>query len=124
MRLLAERIKTLRRAKGWSQEQPAERHPWQRSNLVDLELGRRNPSVRTLAKVAKPWLHPSMTPDEYFTPELPAEKTINIMMGALQRIWVYAQRGWSAPQPIPVEVHAAYDRLVALGFTKHLIAED
>lgn len=67
---------------------------------------------------------PSMTLDEYFTPELPAEKTINIMMGDLQRIWVYGRRGWSAPQPIPAEVRAAYDGLVALGFTKHLIAEE
>ena len=67
---------------------------------------------------------PSMTLDEYFTPELPCEKIINIMMGDLQRIWVYARRGWSAPQPIPAEVRAAYDDLVALGFTKHLIAEE
>jgi uncharacterized SAM-binding protein YcdF (DUF218 family) len=67
---------------------------------------------------------PSMTLDEYFTPELHAEKIINIMMGDLQRIWIYARRGWSAPQPLPADVRAAYDGLVALGFTKHLIAEE
>jgi uncharacterized SAM-binding protein YcdF (DUF218 family) len=67
---------------------------------------------------------PRMTLDEYFTPELPAEKIINIMVGDLQRIWVYARRGWSASQPIPAEVRAAYDGLLALGFTKHLIAEE
>ena len=50
---------------------------------------------------------PRMTLDEYFTPELPAEKIINIMMGDLQRIWVYGRRGWSAPQPIPAEVREA-----------------
>ena len=65
-----------------------------------------------------------MTLDQYFTSELAPEKIVNIMMGDLQRIWVYARRGWSAPQRIPSEVREAYDGLVALGFTKHLIAEE
>jgi len=52
LRLLAERIRMLREAKGWTQEQFAERAAMQRSYLGDLELGRRNPSVRTLVKVA------------------------------------------------------------------------
>jgi len=52
LRLLAERIKTLRLGRGWTQEQFAERAAMQRSYLADLELGRRNPSVRTLVKVA------------------------------------------------------------------------
>jgi len=67
---------------------------------------------------------PDMTLDEYFTSELAPEKIVNIMMGDLQRIWVYARRGWSAPQRLPAEVRKAYEGLVALGFTKHLIAED
>jgi transcriptional regulator with XRE-family HTH domain len=52
LRLLAERIKALRRAKDWSQEQLAERAAIQRSYLADLERGHRNPSVRTLVKIA------------------------------------------------------------------------
>jgi uncharacterized SAM-binding protein YcdF (DUF218 family) len=67
---------------------------------------------------------PNMTLDEYFTDDLPAEKIINIMLGDLQRIWVYGRRGWSAPQTIPAEVREAYEGLVALGFTRHLIPED
>jgi uncharacterized SAM-binding protein YcdF (DUF218 family) len=67
---------------------------------------------------------PEMTLDEYFTSELTPEKIINIMMGDLQRIWIYARKGWSAPQRLPVEVREAYRSLVALGFTKHLIAEE
>lgn len=67
---------------------------------------------------------PRMTLDEYFTVDLPAEKIINIMMGDLQRIWVYGRRGWSAPQVIPAEVREAYQSLIAFGFTKHLIPED
>jgi transcriptional regulator with XRE-family HTH domain len=52
LRLLAERIKSLRTARGWSQEDLAERASMQRSYLADLERGRRNPSVRTLVKIA------------------------------------------------------------------------
>ncbi len=64
---------------------------------------------------------PQMTLDEYFTPELPPERVVPIMMGDLQRIWVYAQKGWSAPQRIPNAVMEAYRELVRLGFTQHLI---
>ena len=67
---------------------------------------------------------PRMTLDEYFTAELTPEKIVNIMMGDLQRVWIYGRKGWSAPQPIPEEVEAAYRGLVALGFTRHLLAED
>jgi transcriptional regulator with XRE-family HTH domain len=52
LRHLAARIKSLRASKGWSQEKLAERASMQRSYLADLERGRRNPSVRTLVKVA------------------------------------------------------------------------
>ena len=65
-----------------------------------------------------------MTLDDYFTSELTPQKIVNIMMGDLQRIWIYARRGWSAPQRLPIEVRQAYEQLVALGFTKHLIEED
>ena len=52
LQLLAMRIKALRGAKGWSQEQLADHASMQRSYLADLELGYRNPSVRTLVKLA------------------------------------------------------------------------
>jgi XRE family transcriptional regulator, regulator of sulfur utilization len=52
LRLLAERIKSLRHSKGWSQEQLSERASMQRSYLGDLERGFRNPSIRTLVKLA------------------------------------------------------------------------
>jgi uncharacterized SAM-binding protein YcdF (DUF218 family) len=85
---------------------------------------------RTWATMAVEWpempatlASPQMTLDEYFTAELAPEKITNIMIGDLQRIWIYARRGWSAPQRLPTEVQAAYDRLVALGFTHHLIPE-
>lgn len=66
---------------------------------------------------------PRLSLDEYFTTELAPEKIINIIVGDLQRIWVYARKGYSAPQRLPDEVKRAYEGLVALGFTKHLIPE-
>jgi uncharacterized SAM-binding protein YcdF (DUF218 family) len=62
-----------------------------------------------------------MTLEEYFTPDLPPERIIPIMMGDLQRIWVYGRRGWSAVQEIPGAVLEAYRELVRLGFTRHLL---
>lgn len=63
--------------------------------------------------------------DDYCTtPALTPERVTHIMMGDLQRLWVYAQRGYSAPQRIPSEVKAAFAGLVAMGYTRHLIAED
>jgi hypothetical protein len=65
-----------------------------------------------------------MTLDEYFTAELTPERVTNIMMGDLQRIWVYSRREWAAPQRVPAEVRIAFDRLAQLGFTRQLIAEN
>ena len=86
---------------------------------------------RTWATMAVQWpempatiASPKLTLDEYFTDELTPEKIINIMLGDLQRIWIYGRRGWSAPQQIPENVLAAYSCLKGLGFTKHLIPED
>lgn len=63
---------------------------------------------------------PPLTLDEYFTPDLTPDKVINIMVGDTQRIWLYADRGWAAPQPVPPEVKNAFDGLVKLGYDQHL----
>jgi hypothetical protein len=76
------------------------------------------------SEVSATLVSPRMSLDEYFTPELDAAKIFNIMMGDLQRIWVYGRKGWSAPQAILENVQAAFRRLAELGFTKHLISEE
>jgi hypothetical protein len=43
------------------------------------------------------------------------------MVGDLQRLIVYAEKGWSAPQDVPPEVRTAYERLVAAGYTRRLL---
>lgn len=48
------------------------------------------------------------------------EEVIHIMVGDLQRIRLYPQKGFQIPQKIPPHVQEAFERLVALGYTKHL----
>ena len=48
-------------------------------------------------------------------------KVINIMIGDLQRIRIYAEKGFQVYQEIPVEVWRAYEKLVALGFDQQLV---
>jgi uncharacterized SAM-binding protein YcdF (DUF218 family) len=66
---------------------------------------------------------PLMTFDEYCHGDLTPEKVANIIMGDLQRIWVYAGLGYSAPQRMPESVMHAFERLRELGYTRHLIEE-
>jgi uncharacterized SAM-binding protein YcdF (DUF218 family) len=65
---------------------------------------------------------PQIDFDHYPTDSISREDVIHIMMGDLQRLIVYAERGWSAPQEIPREVTDAYHRLVEAGYTRRLIA--
>lgn len=58
----------------------------------------------------------------YPTAELPRDLVINIMVGDLQRIREYPAKGFQIEQEIPAAVWQAYERLLELGYTKHLIA--
>ncbi|MGH9753547.1 MAG: YdcF family protein [Blastocatellia bacterium] len=58
---------------------------------------------------------------EYPTEELPRDLVINIMVGDLQRIRVYPSRGFQIEQEIPNDVWQAFEKLVELGYNKHLI---
>lgn len=46
---------------------------------------------------------------------------INIMIGDLERIKVYADKGYQIKQNIPDKVWQAFERLVEYGYVKHLI---
>lgn len=59
--------------------------------------------------------------DEYVAGIGDAEFVISMLVGDTQRITVFAEAGYAIPQEIPAEVHAAYDRLVAAGYTSRLI---
>lgn len=64
---------------------------------------------------------PLLSFEDYPNDEIPLERVINIMAGDLQRIKEYPAKGFQSPQPIPDDVWAAFEELVALGFDRHLI---
>ena len=66
---------------------------------------------------------PGITFDDYPNQEIPLERVINIMVGDLERIKVYPQKGFQVYQEIPTNVWEAFERLVALGYNQHLIRE-
>lgn len=66
---------------------------------------------------------PQISFDNYQTREISIEKVINIMIGDLQRIKIYPEKGFQVYQEIPKEVWNAYEKLIALGFDKHLVKE-
>ena len=61
--------------------------------------------------------------DGYFTPDLPRELVINVLVGDVQRMRVYAERGFQVPQPMPDDVWAAFSELVVRGYTSHLAGD-
>jgi uncharacterized SAM-binding protein YcdF (DUF218 family) len=52
------------------------------------------------------------------------DKVMNMLVGDTQRIWVYADQGFAAPQPISLDVMAAYERLVQGGYTHRLVEQN
>lgn len=57
----------------------------------------------------------------YASSELSPQDVISIMVGDLQRIRVYADRGFQVPQPIPDEVWGSFEALVRAGFDSRLV---
>ena len=64
---------------------------------------------------------PQIPFDQYATDDIPLDRVINIMVGDLQRIRLYPDKGFQIYQEIPPEVWNAYERLIQLGFDKHLL---
>lgn len=82
---------------------------------------------RTLATALVHWpqrelISTSMpiTYEDYTNGDIPKERIISIMVGDLQRIKLYGEKGFQIPQLIPADVWEAYDKLVELGYTSHL----
>jgi uncharacterized SAM-binding protein YcdF (DUF218 family) len=68
---------------------------------------------------------PRVSLDEYLTKysheSLSADDVIGIMVGDLQRIRVYPEKGFQIHQDIPEDVSEAYDELVRAGYDGHLL---
>ena len=85
---------------------------------------------RAYATFAKQWpgvkcivTSPPIPFEAYPTEEIPLDEVISIMVGDLQRIRLYPEKGFQIPQEISNEVWSAYETLVGAGFTSHLIDE-
>ncbi len=64
---------------------------------------------------------PQISFEEYPNDELPLKKVINIIVGDLQRIKIYPEKGFQVFQEIPDDVWQAYKQLVSLGYDKYLV---
>jgi uncharacterized SAM-binding protein YcdF (DUF218 family) len=86
-----------------------------------------NMERRSFATFKKRWpekkllvTSPQIAFEDYPTKEIPLEMLINIIVGDLQRIKLYPEKGYQIYQEIPAEVSQAYERLVQLGYREHL----
>ena len=68
---------------------------------------------------------PCMSLDEYLQAgsqeTLSIDDIVGIMVGDLQRIRLYAEKGFQIPQDIPDDVRHAYEELVRAGYDRYLI---
>lgn len=64
-----------------------------------------------------------MTLEEYLETAENPEMEINLIVGDLQRIKLYPEKGFQIYQEIPAKVSKAFDFLVKKGYTKHLMQE-
>ena len=85
---------------------------------------------RTYATGKKRWANkeliitsPPLTYEEYLASGIPVKRFINAMVGDVQRLKYYPEKGFQIPQTIPDNVWRAYEELVALGFDERLIPE-
>lgn len=106
-------------------------------------LGRKKLDVASLILVQKPYMlrrtyatfkkqwpgasvdimttAPSIAYEDYAKGEQERVLMLNVMVGDMQRIKVYAEQGLQIPQDIPDNVWRAYEKLVKLGYDKRLI---
>jgi uncharacterized SAM-binding protein YcdF (DUF218 family) len=60
--------------------------------------------------------------DNYSNSEFSRDDVISIMVGDLQRIKLYPEKGFQIYQQIPSDVWSAYEELIKAGYDKHLIS--
>jgi uncharacterized SAM-binding protein YcdF (DUF218 family) len=64
---------------------------------------------------------PQLSFAAYPTEEISLEHVINIMVGDLQRIKLYPEKGYQIYQEIPQAVWEAYELLVSMGYDEQLV---
>ena len=68
-------------------------------------------------------ISPQISYEDYPNEEISEDKVINIMIGDLQRLKIYSEKGFQVPQEIPSDVWTAYEQLVDAGYTEQLVKE-
>jgi uncharacterized SAM-binding protein YcdF (DUF218 family) len=63
----------------------------------------------------------TMSIDEYCNNDFSESYVAQLMVGDLQRLELYAARGFSAAQRVPTDVRDAWQTLVDAGYDKHLV---
>lgn len=83
---------------------------------------------RALATATKQWAEvnwsvrvPPIGFEEYPTEDTPLERMINLMVGDLQRLHIYAIKGFQSPVDVPASIWAAYNRLVDDGYRQFVL---
>ena len=66
---------------------------------------------------------PPLSFEEYVNGPIPKEDIIHLLVGNLQRLRIYGEKGIQVPQLIPSEVWGAYEALRQMGYNKHLLTE-
>lgn len=64
---------------------------------------------------------PQCTMEGYIRSDISFDDVVHLMVGDVQRLHLYAEKGWSAPQDIPPEVWQALTDLISAGYTRHAI---
>jgi hypothetical protein len=59
--------------------------------------------------------------EDYPSGDITFEKMMNSMVGDLQRIKVYPEKGYQIPQEIPQDVWEAWEQLVKAGYNKDVV---
>jgi len=66
---------------------------------------------------------PALSFTEYVTPPVTLESTVELMVGDLQRLRVYEDKGFQAHVDVPAHVWEAYQRLADAGFDRYVIEQ-
>jgi len=59
--------------------------------------------------------------DSYSNGALSSDDVVSIMVGDLQRLKLYAEKGFQIYQEIPPDICAAFEELVSAGYDRHLV---
>jgi len=67
---------------------------------------------------------PKISFKDYDLRDRPETEKIHVLVGDMQRLKVYGEKGFLIPQKIPSDVWSAYEKLVKLGYTHQLIKQN